>query len=163
MRNRLWDCLQEAKFKSVYLSLVSKRAYLWGNIYSFLIAFGSAGSIAAWSVWESYPVGWALIVAFSQLLILAKPFLPYIRSDRELFEMSFFYEAQFVAFEKLWFQLEKSSEDQHDSLEQMFYTLREKEPMFIRQYKDVYCPSFTCLMDQASEKTLGHLERVFNI
>jgi len=161
MRNRLWNNLQEAKFKSEYLSLASKRAYIWGNFYSFFLAISSAGCVAAWSIWENYPIIWALIVALSQVLILAKPYLPFIKNDRELLEMSYKYDSLYIHYEKLWFKNEKPDSSETE-VESTFYKLRDSEVNFSKQFKQVYCPDFSGLSKKVSEQTTAQLNRIFN-
>ena len=81
MRDRLWYYLQNAKFKAGYLCELSKTASTWGNIYSFILALGSAGSVAAWAIWNEFPYVWASIVGISQILHVAKPYIPFLKND----------------------------------------------------------------------------------
>ncbi|EGQ9502716.1 hypothetical protein NMS18_003359 [Vibrio cholerae] len=161
MRNRIWEHLQESKFKAEYLGLVSKKAYLWGNTYSFILAFSSAGCVAAWSIWKTNPTIWAIIVAISQVLHLAKPYMPYIKHDRDLFEMGCKYESLYVSYEQLWFAFEKSRLCE-DDVEKRFYELRKSEQNFLSQFKQIYCPEFPSLMKVVSEKTSKQLDRTFS-
>jgi hypothetical protein len=120
MRDRLWHYLQNAKFKADYLCELSKRASTWGNIYSAFLALSSAGSVAAWAVWDQFPYVWAAIVALSQVLHVAKPYIPFLRYEKEYMELCFKYEFLFLKYEKLWFRYEKAAEDE-ECLEQEFY------------------------------------------
>ena len=137
MRNRLWDNLQNAKFKSEYLSKVSKRAHNWGNGYSFFLSFASASSVAAWTVWSDIPGVWAAIVSISQLLHIAKPYFPFLKNDRELFEIGFQYESLYILYEKLWFKYENGALTP-EQVEVEFYKYRDLEMTHASKFKHIY-------------------------
>lgn len=161
MRNRLWDNLQNAKFKSNYLSKVSKRSNSWGNYHSFFLAFASASSITAWTIWNDIPNVWAAIVAASQLLHIAKPYLPYLKLDRDFFEMGYQYDKLYLSYEKLWFQFEKEKMTE-DETEEQFYKLRDTELQFLNKHKHIYCPDFKGLAKVSSDEVAAELSRTFN-
>ena len=161
MRNRLWDNLQNAKFKSAYLSKVSKRAYVWGNAYSFFLAFASASSVAAWTVWSDVPGIWATIVAISQLLHIAKPYFPFLKNDRDFYEMSFQYESLYLDYERLWFKYENGKITE-DETENIFYKSRESEMEIINKFKHIHCPDFKNLANEVSNEVNAELARTFN-
>jgi len=160
MRERLWHNLQNAKFKATYLCELSKRATIWGNLYSFVLAFGTAGSVAAWAVWESFPVIWAVIVGISQFLHVAKPYIPFLKTDKEFMELSFKYESLYLCYEKLWFVLENEKEDE-DSIEEQFYVLRDTEFEFLNNMKHIYIPDFVGLAKRTSSAVAGELSHAF--
>ncbi|CAH8187650.1 conserved hypothetical protein [Vibrio aestuarianus] len=160
MRNRLWDNLQNTKFKSAYLSEVSKRSYYWGNAYSFILAFGSAGSVAAWAVWKDFPTVWAAVVAFSQFLHIAKPYLPFLKNERDFFEMGHQYEILYLSYEKLWFKYEKGQLSD-DEVEKEYYRLRSVELNNSNRFKGIYCPTFIKLTNKVSDEISEELTRTF--
>jgi len=161
MRNRLWDNLQNAKFKSDYLNKVSKRAYGWGNGYSFFLAFASASSVTAWTVWNDIPKVWGAIVAISQLLHIAKPYFPFLKNDRDLFEMGHQYEVLYLSYEKLWFKYEKGKITE-DNTENEFYKLRDSEMDITNKFKHIHCPNFKKLAKEVSDEVATELARTFN-
>jgi len=161
MRNRLWNHLQNAKFKSLYLSKVSKRAYVWGNAYSFVLAFASASSVAAWAIWETIPTIWAAIVAISQLLHIAKPYFPFLKNDRDFYEMSFIYEKLYVTYERLWFKYEDGKINS-DVVEDTFYDLRQSEMDMMDKFKHIHCPYYKNLSNRVSQEVSKELLRIFN-
>lgn len=160
MRERLWYNLQNAKFKAGYLCEVSKKASAWGNIYSFVLSFGSASSVAAWTVWDTIPYVWAAIVGLSQALHVAKPYIPFLRYEKEYMELCFKYEFLYLKYEKLWFRYEKGSEDE-DCMEQEFYELRDDEVDFLNSLKHVHVPKFSGLTDRISKESQDELKNIF--
>ncbi|WP_136681481.1 hypothetical protein [Neptunomonas sp. XY-337] len=160
MRDRIWHNLQNSKFKSEYLNRVSRASNFWGNMYSFFLAFASASSVAAWTIWNSVPAVWGGIVAFSQLLHIAKPYFPFFRSDREFWEMSHLYETLYLSYEKLWFAYERGQINENEA-EKRFYKLRDNELAINKRFKHVYCPTFDRLIKKSSEEVALQLNQTF--
>jgi hypothetical protein len=138
---------------------VSRRFYKLGNFYSFFLAFASASSVAAWALWKSYPTVWAGIVAVSQVLHIAKPYIPFIKNDKEFMEMSLLYETLYILYEKLWYGNENSN---IDSIESKFYELRDQELDISQRYKHIICPEFNGLIKDSSKETAKELSLHFN-
>jgi hypothetical protein len=160
MEKKIWHEMQEARFKSEYSHLLSKLAHTLSNLYSFLLAFSSAGFIAAWTVWETVPYVWGAIVASSQLLHLAKPSIPFIKQERELFEIGSKYNQLFIMYEKLYseFNRGKLTEDQ---THKQYFALRSRESNFISSYKRVKIPKFNKLITQASSNVQYEFKRKY--
>jgi hypothetical protein len=160
MRIRIWKNLANIRFKAFYTSECAHLSYHAGNIISFILAFASASSVAAWVMWDKFPWLWAGIVAFSQLLHVAKPYLPYVKNERDYIEMSFEYEYLYMKYEKLWHEYEKKYLDDRQTEEQ-FYQLRNKEIEIESNHKLVYCPEIKWIMNKAENKTITALKLNF--
>ena len=156
MRNRIWNNLANIRFKALYTAQVSRRAYYVGNAYSFFLAFAAASSVSAWAIWEKYPVVWASIVAISQVLHIAKPYVPFIGRDREFMEMSLQFELLYLAYEKLWFDYAKDDHDE-DVMEKTFYGCRKKELDISSRFKHIVCPEIKSLMAKSDAETNKYL------
>lgn len=161
MRNRIWANLTNIKFQEVYTSECSKWAERAGRSISFIIAFASATSIAAWSLWDNMHMAWAIIVAISQLLHVSKPYIPFIKNDRKFMEMSFEYGALYLELEKLWYKFENKKID-HDNAENSFYELRQKELKISQIFNDIHCPQPKWLINTTLEKTNSSLNIYFS-
>jgi len=160
MRDRIWFNLQNAKFKSIYLAKVSKSTNRVGNLYSFFLAIASASSVAAWTIWQSVPSLWGAIVAISQFLHIAKPYIPYVKHDREYMEMSHQYDKLYLSYEKLWFKYVSSKLDS-DKIEEQFYLLRGKEMEFNKRFQHIHCPEYKKTMQKSSEEAASELALTF--
>ena len=161
MQDRIWNNIANVKFQSKYLDKVSRRSHNWGNGYSFFLAVTSGSSVTAWAIWEIFPLVWASIVGVSQILFIAKPFIPLIKNDREFIEMSLLYESLYLSYEKLWFDNEKDENNDERKIEKRFYNLRQKELEINTQFKHVVCPIFKGLMTEADNETNIFLESNF--
>jgi hypothetical protein len=160
MRNRIWNNLANIKFKSLYTAKISRRAYHCGNAYSIFLAFASASSVAAWAIWAKYPLVWALIVSVSQVFHIAKPYIPFLKCDREFTEMSLLHGALCLSYEKLWYDCNKEKFDQ-EKIEKDFYIFRERELEIDKRFKHVVCPIFNGLMKRSDEEANNFLRTNF--
>jgi len=152
MRDRIWTNLSNVKFKATYTGHVSRRSYHVGNAYSFMLAFASASSVAAWAIWDIYPLIWTAIVGFSQVLHVAKPYIPFIKNDREFIEQSLLFESLYLSYEKLWFDHAKGGMNE-ELIENKFYSLRQKEHDIAKKFKHIICPVHKGLISKADNET----------
>jgi len=96
MRIRIWNQLANIRFKGLYTHRCSRRADTFGRAYSFFLAFVSTSSVAAWAIWTKAPGVWAAIVTVAQVLHIGKPYLPFMKHDKQFLEMSFEFEALYL-------------------------------------------------------------------
>lgn len=157
MRDRIWSELANIKFKAIYTEKVWRRSYHTGNIYSFFLAFASASSVATWAIWEKFPVFWAIIVGISQVLILAKPYIPFTKGEREFSDQSLLFDDLYLSYEKLWYEYKKPNVDE-DQIEKKYYILREKELDINTRFKNIVCPKFKSLIHEADNETNTYLQ-----
>lgn len=139
------------KFKAIYTGECSRQADLIGRGYSFFLAIASASSIAAWSIWKTIPGLWACLVGFGQLLHLAKPYLPLIKSDKDFLEMSFAFESLYLEYERFWVAYDEDRMPE-DDVDARFYALREKEIAIEKMHKHAQCPRFQKLIAKAEQE-----------
>jgi len=161
MRNKIWYNLSNILFKAEYTALFSKFASKWGNIYSFFLAFASAASVGTWVVWEKYPVVWASIVAVSQVLHIAKPYLPFLKHDKEYLEMSYQFKFLFLDYEKLWYDLEKKRKTNNE-IEDLYFDLQKKSIEIEQSHKQNQCPDFDSILSKANQETRKILSNTFS-
>ena len=77
MRDQFWDFMYRIK----YYELFARHNRTWISRLdiglSILLAVIGSGSITAWKVWSSLPILWAVLLMVSQLLQIARPYLPF--------------------------------------------------------------------------------------
>ncbi len=158
MRERLWEYLANIKFKALYTCECSKKADQFGRLYSLFVALASTGgSIATWSIWKEIPTAWAIIVATSQGLHIAKPYFPFIKNDKSYLEMSCDFETLYLELEKLWYSLENESINTKEA-EKLFYKLRDQELKIYKSHKGIHCPEFNCWISKITQSTYTALQ-----
>lgn len=125
-RTRIWRNLFNVKFKALYAHECSKLAGLYTRVLSFLLALTSASSVAAWTLWQEHKTMWAVIIGVGQVLLIAVPFIPFLKSEREYLTMSFDFESLYLKYEQLWYDFEDKTIDEA-AAKTRISALREKE------------------------------------
>jgi len=160
MRDRIWSFLADVKFKSLYTYDCHKRSERYYRYASLFIAFTSARSIAAWTAWEKVPFVWSSLIAVSQIITIAMPYLPFLKNNNSFREMSFAYDSLFLEIERLWYSFNNCSIT-YDEAEKEFYELREQTLKIEREHKNVYCPELTSWIAKVNEATDQAIENQF--
>jgi len=125
-RTQIWNHLADVKFQANYCHLLSALSGRRSYIYSFVLSFGSSGSVAAWAFWQKYPALWAGIVIVMQVLHIAREHIPFLKQESALNEMAFRFDRLYLECEKLWLKWERR-ELSLDEATALFYGVREKQ------------------------------------
>ena len=153
--------MANVKFMAIYAYKCSNLSGSVGRIYSFVLAFASASSVATWVIWKQYPVLWALIVGIAQVLHIAKPYIFFIKNETEFLEYYFDFNTLYLEYERLWYDFEDERADE-ETVRNRFNALREKELQIVRSHKQTHCPKLKWLLDQAQAETDAALKLNFS-
>ena len=162
MRTRLWNNLANIRFKAFYCNRCSTFSGILGRTYSFFLSFVSAGCITAWAIWQQHPILWAIIVAIAQVLHIARPYIMFLKSEKDFLAMSFEFKHLYLSYERLWYDLENEIVTA-ELAEKKFYELREKEIQIERIYQSTYTPKINFLISKAQRDTDSELSLNFEI
>jgi len=162
MRTRLWNNLTNIRFKAFYCNRCSTLAGKYGRAYSFILSFASASCVAAWAIWKQYQNLWAIIVAFAQVLHIARPYITFLKSEKEFLAMSFEFKHLYLSYERLWYDFENGIITEEQANEK-FYEFRKMEIEIEHTYQSTHTPEIKCLMSKAQCDTDGELSLNFEI
>ncbi|MDX6385286.1 MAG: hypothetical protein QOK48_2859 [Blastocatellia bacterium] len=109
---RIWNNLANIKFKALYTCECSRIAGLSSRALSFLLALTSASSVGAWTLWQQHRNIWAVIIGVGQVLLIALPHFPFLKSEKEFLSMSFDFEGLYLRYEQLWYDFRDSTIDE---------------------------------------------------
>jgi hypothetical protein len=101
--SRIWNNLANIKFKALYTCECSRIAGLLERVLAFLLAITSASTVGAWTLWKQHGTIWASIIAVGQILLIALPHVPFLKSEKAFLEMSFEFENLYLRYEQLWY------------------------------------------------------------
>ena len=105
IQERFWKNLVQLKFDEIYVSRYLHRSEWWDTCINIFLATASASSVSAWALWKKYDLVWAGIVMASQILAVAKPFLPFRKRIAPLRAAGFAYEEIFLKAESNWMKV----------------------------------------------------------
>jgi hypothetical protein len=81
-------------------------------LYRFLLALTSASSVGAWTLWQQHRNIWAVIIGVGQVLLIALPHFPFLKSEKEFLAMSFDFEGLYLRYEQLWYDFRDGTIDE---------------------------------------------------
>lgn len=125
IRDQVWTHLCNTVFKQHQCDLMVshfQKRELYINIF---LAVASSSSIAAWIIWEQLAIIWGAIIAFSQVLTVVRPYLPYYKYIKEFNIKSVRFANLQVDFEKLWYKMQLKKVDE-DKAEETFFELKKQ-------------------------------------
>jgi hypothetical protein len=100
---RYWQELIDLKRDCFYVDrYLSKTEHIDRAINIFL-AFTSSAAIAGWALWQHVGFLWALLIAGSQVVNAARPWLPFSRRLKALSMLSPEYSALSIIAERDWY------------------------------------------------------------
>jgi hypothetical protein len=97
-----WDELVELKVRAI--AIRRHRNYLdrWNTRINFVKAIASSASIAAWAIWQKYPLMWGAIIALSQVIEATKDVFPFSRRLKAAGELTVVLERLFIDAQFEW-------------------------------------------------------------
>lgn len=154
---QIWNNLCDIKFKALYSSAVAKRSAHLGTWYSIVLAIGTAGTVASWPLWQTYPIYWAVVLGIIQILQIIKPYVPYIGMEKQYLDTSYKLERLFLDFELLWKQFERDA-IQIEETELRFKELRERG-LDIQSEYSLIIPEWKKLTERSNDKKEAFMEQ----
>lgn len=125
MRDQIWTTLCNVRFKSFCLGFLLKKYQKWDRNINVFLAVASSGSIAAWAIWKTSPMIWAIIIAISQVMTVIKPFFPYFKYVKEFNHKCSRMDLLNIEFERLWHKLQNKKINE-DEAEEKYFDLRKQ-------------------------------------
>ena len=113
------------------------------------MALASSASVGLWLVWKEHPALWASIIGASQVIIVAKPFLPFLRKTADYTRCALELEKLYNSSEKIWFECEKTKEAA--GYETALAQLREKKLKIDTTFSSLPLPEVRYITRKARE------------
>jgi len=87
MQERYWRKLTDKRYRLIYISEYYNQCVWVQRLINVILAITSSGAVAAWAVWQEFPVVWAGVIAVSQVITAVKPLLPYEKRIATIYDM----------------------------------------------------------------------------
>lgn len=159
VRTRIWKNLANIKFKAIYTSECSRQADLIGRCLAFVFALISFSSVATWAIWKTHTTVWAAIIAIGQIAQIALLYIPFLKNEKEFMKMSCEYDALYLEWERLWYDLNDGTTDE-SAAKGIINTLRAKENDLEKW--GVRCPKVKRWLDRAQSEAESALNLDFS-
>jgi hypothetical protein len=104
-RTRVWSRMAEIKFAAIYSKMCARSASRWTNGIAAFVGIATAGSIVTWTIWQTVPKFWAVVVGATQVLVAAKPYIPFLTRDKDYSDSSNKLERLYLDYEVLFYAI----------------------------------------------------------
>jgi hypothetical protein len=151
LRSPVWNRLVQTKFNAIYMCDLARQSRKFGNLYSGFLAIVSTYGVTTWAIWQQHQTTWAITVGSAQILQIAKPFLPFLKSDKDYLAMSFEFEDLYLEYVSLFTEIESGSLGETEILKR-FTALKKKENDIAKKHKDVLCPRVRRWMNRSADE-----------
>ncbi|TKG92896.1 hypothetical protein EYV94_18150 [Puteibacter caeruleilacunae] len=131
---------------------------LYTNIF---LVFTTSSSIATWAIWKEMPLLWAGIIAISQIVTLAKPYLLFPKYVKVFYERNLQWQNISLEIEELWHKLENSIIEESVAAKE-YFDLRKKSLIFDKVSEDIIFFDYTRLQDKAEELCNFNIQKLYN-
>jgi len=162
MRGQIWAALNDIRYKGYLLDLIVNRFQKWDRNINIYIAIASSSSIAAWAIWNSTPLLWGTIIAFSQVLTVIKPYFPYNKYVKELNSKNLKIEHLNIELEMLWHKLQKKKITEDEAAE-IYFDIRKQASEIFNFGDDTIFVISSKIEKKANEKMKTYLKNNYGI
>jgi hypothetical protein len=97
-----WDELVELKVRAIAIRRHRNHLDRWDTRINLIKAIASSASIAAWAIWQRYPLMWGEIIALSQVIEATKDVFPFSRRLKAAGELTVALERLFIDAQFEW-------------------------------------------------------------
>lgn len=150
--------LCELRFHCFYLSAYKRGTERFDNRVGIFLAVASSTSIAAWAVWQAYPILWATVIAVSQVVQAVRPYMPNRKFLQRLHALQNEVERLAIQVEFDWHQVANGSLTEQEINEKVRVARLALHDVQIRCFEESTLPEKQGYMDVAREKARSYLE-----
>lgn len=162
MKDQIWATLCDTKFKGYCLTSLVDKFQRWDRNINIFLAVASSGSIAAWAIWQVYPMVWGLVIAVSQVLTVLKPYFPYFKYVKELNSKSFSIDQLNIDTERLWYKIQHNKISDDDAVEN-YFDIRKRATEILNFGDDTIFNVNDKIEKKANERMKVFLKNNYNI
>ena len=105
IKDRIWNDLTTTDYQAIYASLYNTTVRKLSDGINLFTTFVSSASVGGWAIWDELPGLWGALIASSQFVNLAKPYIPRIRDNELYHELQLYYQERHHELDDLWFQI----------------------------------------------------------
>ncbi|GGB72458.1 hypothetical protein GCM10007424_10520 [Flavobacterium suaedae] len=162
MKDRVWSCLVNCKYKSFLIQLLYKKYQKREWRISLFLTIASSSSIAGWLIWDKLELIWTIIIAVSQAITTIRPLLPYNKYIKELGTKSMKLENLNLEYERFWDSISKDKFSD-DEVEDFYYDLKRQGIEILRFSDEVFFDVPKKVSKEAEERMSVFLRSNYNV
>jgi hypothetical protein len=160
-RTQIWNFLNDSKTNEFLSSLIVKKYQKWDLFTNIFLVFATSSSIATWAIWKEMPLLWAMIIAISQIVTLAKPYFLFPKYIKVFYEKSIQWQNLSLEIEELWHKIDNSIIDEAEA-SQIYFVLRKRCLAFDKVPEDIIFFDYNKLQDKAEILCNYNIQKLYS-
>lgn len=160
----IWNQMQNSKFKEFYINLLLEKFQKRERMINIFLVIITSSSISAWAIWQLDYLKWlwAALVAASQIIILARPYLNFTKYAKELNEKYLLLQTLNVEYEKLWLSYKFDQVSNKQAFEKAF-DLKSNVAKILNFSEEIIMSENKRMIEKAKVKLASYLRTNFNL
>lgn len=126
IRDQIWGNYCNILYKKYLSNAMVSHYQKKEQFLNIFLAISSSASIGSWIIWKQYDYIWAGIIAISQVLTAARPYLNYYKYVKEFNTKLVRFANLQIDFEKLWYQYNNGKVTEDEAVQHFFELQKQK-------------------------------------
>ncbi len=131
MRELIWNSMLSVQMNACFWTRMGRRYCEREKWLKIFLAVTASGAVAAWSIWDHYPISWKILSALSAVVAVALPILDYSGQVQKMTKLAIVCAQLRLGYDQLWAQVDTLPPDAvseaHAKLVQQQVALAEQE------------------------------------
>lgn len=158
-QSRYWQEFVDLKRDALYIARYHRHVEALDWRLDLFTALTSSGSIAGWVVWRHFAIGWAVIIASSQVLTTVRPLLPYKARLKALSGLSSDLDGLAITAEADWFKVAGGLLTEQEIHDLTMALMRKKLAARSQRFGDASLPERVRLLSRAEAEANQYMLR----
>jgi len=158
IRNQIWYFFIDSKTNENLSNLLLKRYQKLDLCINILLVLTTSSSVAAWAIWQKFPLLWALLIGISQILTLIKPYFLFHKYIKVFSEKGIQWQYNTLELEKLWYDYNNGIIDDNKA-SSIYFELRKKCISFDNMPDDIIFFNFNKIQVKAEKQCNCTIEK----
>ncbi|HUW05877.1 MAG TPA: hypothetical protein VMW01_06430 [Williamwhitmania sp.] len=159
IRTKIWNFLNDSKTNECFSSLILKHYQKLDLSLNLFLVFTTTSSVAAWAIWKEFPLLWALIIAISQVITIAKPYFLFPKYIKVFYEKNILWQQLSLELEELWHNTNYSIIDEPEA-SRIYFELRKKCIIFDKVPEDIIFFDFKNFQTEAEKQCNYYTQKI---
>jgi len=160
-RTQIWNFLSDSKTNEYLSSLIVKKYQKWDLYTNIFLVFATSSSIATWAIWKEMTLLWAMIIAISQIVTLAKPHFLFPKYVKVFYEKSIQWQNLSLEIEELWHKIDNSIIEESEA-SKIYFALRKRCLVFNKVPEDIIFFDYNKLQDKAETLCNYNIQKLYS-
>jgi len=122
----------------------------------------TSSSIAAWAIWDKFPIIWGSLIALSHVVLIIKPNFPFSKFRTEILKKITLSQDVALEYEKVFFDISNSNHSE-EYIAKEYFKLRNKKNKLFTFSKEIILAERKSILNRVNNEMKEFLKNEYNI